>query len=62
MSESRQAILGQIRAAFGRGPLSADAAAALDAAARLVAWQDLQNHLLAWQQAAEGLKKSLLTP
>ncbi|WP_300437855.1 lactate utilization protein [Zoogloea sp.] len=33
MSESRQAILGQIRAAFGRGPLSADAAAALDARA-----------------------------
>ena len=31
MSESRQAILGQIRAALGRGPLGADAAAALDA-------------------------------
>ena len=29
MSESRQAILGQIRAALGRGPLGADAAAAL---------------------------------
>lgn len=33
MSDSRQAILGQIRAALGRGPLSADAAAALDARA-----------------------------
>ena len=35
--------------------------AALDVAARLAAWQALQNHLPAWQQAAEGWQQSLRT-
>ena len=49
-----------------RGVADASAAfildgAALDAAARLAAWQALQNHLPAWQQAAEGWQQSLRT-
>ncbi len=52
----------QVRAAHRVLSDELNGAAALDAAARLAAGQALQNHLPAWQQAAEGWQQSLAHP